>query len=116
MKAVTLAAGLNPTQLPNPTRPSPAPAYFSPPSARGRPLRLISSFTQWQSGDMIRQLFAANRAAPHSDVKSISSEPPSNVVSVAACRKRQEAGAAILCLSRDCSGRRQCVHEFKMCI
>lgn len=81
MKAVTQAAGPNPTQL-SPTPPSPA--SFSPPSARGRPLRLISSFTQWQSGDMIRQLFAANRAAPRSDIKSISSETPANVVSVAA--------------------------------
>lgn len=114
MKAVTQAAGPNPTQL-SPTPPSPA--SFSPPSARGRPLRLISSFTQWQSGDMIRQLFAANRAAPRSDIKSISSETPANVVSVAARRKQREAEAAILCLCRDCSGWRQCVHGFvKMCI
>lgn len=49
MKAVTQASGPNPTP---------------PTLCKGRPLRLISSFTQWQSGDMIRQLFAANRAAP----------------------------------------------------
>lgn len=53
MKAVTQAAGPNSTLLPT-----------SPSLCEGWPLRLISSFTQWQSGDMIRQLFAANRAAP----------------------------------------------------
>lgn len=66
---------------------------------------------------MIRQLFAANRAALRSDIKSISSEMPANVVSVAARRKLREAEAAILCLSRDCSGWHQCVDGFvKMCI
>lgn len=47
---------------------------WTPPSLwRGRPLRLISSFTRSQSGDIIPQLFTTNKL-PQSKIKSISSE------------------------------------------
>lgn len=42
-------------------------------SGRGRPLRLISSSTQTQSGDIIHQLFTTNKT-PHR-IKSILTEP-----------------------------------------
>lgn len=71
-----------------------------------RPLRLISSFTQLQSGDIISRLFAANET-PRSKIKgSVSSERfcrlgRSNVAGSRPCRRP----VAVLCLNTWHNGR-----------